>query len=67
MSAVIDSNVTTLLAAGLLFFFATGPVKGFGVTLCVGVLASMVTVGSSSRGSSPTSPSPAPSCAGAPP
>lgn len=42
-SAVIDSNVTTLLAAGLLFFFATGPVKGFGVTLCVGVLASMVT------------------------
>ncbi|MBM7173388.1 protein translocase subunit SecD [Streptomyces sp. G44] len=42
-SAVLDSNVTTLLAAGLLFFFATGPVKGFGVTLCVGVLASMVT------------------------
>ncbi|ATL25266.1 protein translocase subunit SecD [Streptomyces formicae] len=42
-SAVIDSNVTTLLAAGLLFFFATGPVKGFGVTLSIGVLASMVT------------------------
>ncbi|WP_331732746.1 protein translocase subunit SecD (plasmid) [Streptomyces avidinii] len=42
-SAVIDSNVTTLLAAGLLFFFATGPVKGFGVTLCIGVLASMLT------------------------
>ncbi|MCX4821134.1 protein translocase subunit SecD [Streptomyces sp. NBC_01142] len=41
-SAVADSNVTTLLAAGLLFFFATGPVKGFGVTLAVGVLASMV-------------------------
>ncbi|MGK5730431.1 protein translocase subunit SecD [Streptomyces sp. URMC 124] len=41
-SAVIDSNVTTLLAAGLLFFFATGPVKGFGVTLSVGVVASMV-------------------------
>ncbi|MDJ1131936.1 protein translocase subunit SecD [Streptomyces iconiensis] len=41
-SAVIDSNVTTLLAAGLLFFFATGPVKGFGVTLSLGVLASMV-------------------------
>ncbi|MGW5532469.1 protein translocase subunit SecF, partial [Streptomyces xanthochromogenes] len=42
-SAVIDSNVTTLLAAGLLFFLATGPVKGFGVTLCIGVLASMLT------------------------
>ncbi|PAU46620.1 protein translocase subunit SecD [Streptomyces albireticuli] len=41
-SAVLDSNVTTLLAAGLLFFFATGPVKGFGVTLSVGVAASMV-------------------------
>ncbi|MGW2597364.1 protein translocase subunit SecD [Streptomyces klenkii] len=41
-SAVADSNVTTLLAAGLLFFFATGPVKGFGVTLSVGVVASMV-------------------------
>ncbi|MFC7302776.1 protein translocase subunit SecD [Streptomyces monticola] len=41
-SAVVDSNVTTLLAAGLLFFFAVGPVKGFGVTLSIGVLASMV-------------------------
>ncbi|MFI7008619.1 protein translocase subunit SecD [Streptomyces sp. NPDC050145] len=41
-SAVVDSNVTTLLAAGLLFFLATGPVKGFGVTLSIGVLASMV-------------------------
>ncbi|WP_037896968.1 protein translocase subunit SecD [Streptomyces sp. NRRL S-920] len=42
-SAVVDSNVTTLLAAGLLFFLATGPVRGFGVTLSIGVLASMVT------------------------
>ncbi len=41
-SAIIDSNITTLLAAGLLFFFASGPVKGFGVTLAIGVLASMV-------------------------
>jgi SecD/SecF fusion protein len=41
-SAVADSNITTLLAAGLLFVFATGPVKGFGVTLAIGVLASMV-------------------------
>ncbi|HET7529427.1 MAG TPA: protein translocase subunit SecD [Mycobacteriales bacterium] len=42
-SAIVDSNVTTLLAAGLLFFFATGPVRGFGVTLSIGVLASMFT------------------------
>ncbi|MFI1353210.1 protein translocase subunit SecD [Streptomyces sp. NPDC020898] len=41
-SAVVDSNVTTLLAAGLLFFFASGPVKGFGVTLSIGVLVSMI-------------------------
>ncbi|MEW1658634.1 protein translocase subunit SecD [Streptomyces sp. NPDC093707] len=41
-SAIADSNVTTLLAAGLLFAFASGPVRGFGVTLCVGVGASMI-------------------------
>ncbi|MPZ95089.1 MAG: protein translocase subunit SecD [Propionibacteriales bacterium] len=41
-SAIIDSNVTTLLAAGLLFFLASGPVRGFGVTLSLGVLASMI-------------------------
>lgn len=40
-SAIIDSNVTTLLAAALLFFLASGPVKGFGVTLSIGVAASM--------------------------
>ncbi len=41
-SAIIDSNVTTLLAGGLLFFLASGPVRGFGVTLAIGVVASMV-------------------------
>ena len=40
-SAILDSNVTTLLAGGLLFFLATGPVRGFGVTLTIGVIASM--------------------------
>ncbi|MEU6016454.1 protein translocase subunit SecD [Streptomyces sp. NPDC047515] len=40
-SAVADSNVTTLIAAGLLFFLGSGPVKGFGVTLAIGVMASM--------------------------
>ncbi|HEX5566815.1 MAG TPA: protein translocase subunit SecD [Streptomyces sp.] len=42
LSAIADSNITTLLAAGLLFFFASGPVRGFGVTLSIGVLASML-------------------------
>ncbi len=41
-SAIIDSNVTTLLAAALLFFLGSGPIKGFGVTLSIGVIASMV-------------------------
>ncbi|MFB4315449.1 protein translocase subunit SecD [Actinomadura sp. 21ATH] len=41
-SAIADSNITTLLAAGLLFFLASGPVRGFGVTLSIGVLGSMV-------------------------
>ncbi|MFJ9737145.1 protein translocase subunit SecD [Streptomyces sp. NPDC101166] len=41
-SAIADSNITTLIAAGLLFFFASGPVRGFGVTLGIGVLASML-------------------------
>ncbi|MDQ0792892.1 protein translocase subunit SecD [Streptomyces sp. B1I3] len=40
-SAVADSNVTTLIAAGLLFLLGSGPVKGFGVTLAIGVIASM--------------------------
>ncbi|MEV7106120.1 protein translocase subunit SecD [Streptomyces atroolivaceus] len=40
-SAVADSNVTTLIAAALLFFLGSGPVKGFGVTLGIGVLVSM--------------------------
>jgi SecD/SecF fusion protein len=42
LSAIADSNITTMLAAGLLFFLASGPVRGFGVTLSIGVLASMV-------------------------
>jgi SecD/SecF fusion protein len=41
-SAIADSNITTLLAAGLLFFLAAGPVRGFGVTLSIGVLASLL-------------------------
>jgi SecD/SecF fusion protein len=41
-SAIADSNMTTLLAAGLLFYLASGPVRGFGITLSIGVLASFV-------------------------
>ncbi|GAA4894073.1 protein translocase subunit SecD [Streptomonospora salina] len=41
-SAVLDTNITTLIAAALLFFFASGTVRGFGVTLGLGTVASMV-------------------------
>ncbi|GHD30938.1 protein translocase subunit SecD [Nocardiopsis kunsanensis] len=41
-SAVLDTNITTLLAAALLFFFASGTVQGFGVTLSIGTVASMI-------------------------
>jgi protein-export membrane protein SecD/preprotein translocase SecF subunit len=43
MNAIVDSNVTTVLTALFLFQFGTGPVKGFAVTLTVGIIASMIT------------------------
>lgn len=42
-SAIADSNATTLLAAALLFFYASGAVRGFGITLSIGVIVSMFT------------------------
>ncbi len=42
-TAILDSNITTLIAAVLLFHFGTGPIRGFAVTLTVGILASMFT------------------------
>lgn len=40
---IIDSNVTTLLAGVVLYQFGTGPVRGFAVTLCIGILANIFT------------------------
>ena len=42
-SAIIDSNLTTLIAAAFLFQFGTGPIKGFAVTLTLGIITSMYT------------------------
>jgi len=42
-SAIFDSNVTTLITAGILFWLASGPVRGFAVSLIIGVIASMFT------------------------
>ena len=38
-----DSNITTLIAGLVLYYFGIGPIKGFGVTLIIGILVSMVT------------------------
>jgi len=43
MSAVLDANVTTIIAAIVLLFFGTGSVQGFATTLLLGVIASMLT------------------------
>jgi preprotein translocase subunit SecD len=43
MSAIIDSNVTTALTALFLYQFGTGPVRGFAVTLMIGIAASVIT------------------------
>ena len=42
-SAILDANVTTIVAAVVLFQFGTGPVKGFAVTLTIGIAVSMFT------------------------
>ncbi|MEA1939733.1 MAG: protein translocase subunit SecD [Candidatus Caldatribacteriota bacterium] len=40
---ILDANITTLIAAVALLYFGTGPIKGFAVTLSIGILASMFT------------------------
>jgi len=42
-STILDSNVTTLISAAVLFFFGAGPIKGFAITLGLGILLSMFT------------------------
>ncbi|HKJ03249.1 MAG TPA: protein translocase subunit SecD, partial [Longimicrobiales bacterium] len=42
LSAIVDSNITTLLTGLILFQFGTGPVRGFAVTLSIGIVASFV-------------------------
>jgi SecD/SecF fusion protein len=42
-SAIIDANITTLLTALILFFFGTGPIKGFATTLIIGIITSLFT------------------------
>ncbi|MDE3736873.1 MULTISPECIES: protein translocase subunit SecD [Pseudomonas] len=49
-SAIIDSNLTTLLVGGILFALGTGPIKGFAVTMSLGIITSMFTAIMFTRG-----------------
>lgn len=43
MSAIVDANITTLIAAVVLYVYGSGAVKGFAITISIGILASMLT------------------------
>lgn len=43
LAAVVDANVTTLIAAGILFYMGTGPIRGFAVTLGIGIITTVFT------------------------
>ena len=43
ISTIVDSNLTTLFAALFLYIFGSGPIKGFAVTLSLGIVTSMFT------------------------
>ncbi len=43
MTAILDANITTLIAAVVLYIYGTGPIKGFAITMSIGILASMLT------------------------
>jgi preprotein translocase subunit SecD len=43
LATIIDANITTLIAAGVLFFLGTGPVRGFAVTLSIGIVTTIFT------------------------
>lgn len=43
MRAIVDANITTLLVAVVLYAYGTGPIKGFAVTIAIGILTSMLT------------------------
>ena len=43
LKSILDSNITTLIAGIILYVFGIGPIKGFGITLTIGIIASMLT------------------------
>ncbi len=49
MATILDSNITTVIGAAALYFFGSGPIRGFGVTLTIGIAISMFTAISLTR------------------
>jgi len=43
LSSIVDANVTTFIAAVILYMFGSGPVKGFAITLTIGIVTSLIT------------------------
>ena len=43
LATILDSNITTFIAAAVLFFIGTGPVRGFAVTLGIGIITTVFT------------------------
>jgi preprotein translocase subunit SecD/SecD/SecF fusion protein len=43
LRTILDSNITTFIAAIVLYYFGLGPIKGFAITLMIGILSSMFT------------------------
>ena len=43
LTTIIDTHITTIVSAAFLYFFGTGPIRGFAVTLTIGLLANLFT------------------------
>ncbi|MBR1896306.1 MAG: MMPL family transporter, partial [Pyramidobacter sp.] len=41
LTAILDSNITTVIAAAVLYYFGSGPLRGFAMTLTLGIIASL--------------------------
>ena len=43
MMVILDANITTFIVAAVLFYFGTGPIQGFAVTMMVGIISTLIT------------------------
>jgi preprotein translocase subunit SecD len=43
MMVILDANITTFIVAVVLFYFGTGPIKGFAVTMMIGIITTLLT------------------------